>query len=164
MTTSKLTTTSRQAGNLVRGVAVAALTVLTGTAAQAAPMYVAYPGSYPATVATVETAARAEMNVLVWPGFARVLHVTLPGIDIPKDTSSAPACERKLAQEAKKFTQSFLASAKKIQVHDIQMQDTGTDIAQAPIFTEAGSLSEALKTKGFARDSSAKPAKPWCVD
>lgn len=164
MTTSNLTLPSRRVGFLVRSATIAALTVLTGTAAQAAPLYVAYPGSYPATVSTVETAARMEMNIMVWPGFARVLHVTLPGIDIPKDTSSAPACERKLAQEAKKFTQSFLSSAKKIQVHDIQMQDTGTDIAQAPVFTEAGSLSEALKTKGFARDSSTKPAKPWCVD
>lgn len=164
MTTTTLTTLSRQSRFLVRAAAVAALAALAGTTAQAAPMYVAYPGSYPATAANVETAARIEMNVLVWAGFARVLHVTLPGIDIPRDTSSAPVCERKMAQEAKKFTQSFLAAAKKIQVRDIQMRDTGTDIAEAPIFTEAGSLSEALKTKGFARASGAKPVKPWCVD
>lgn len=141
-----------------------ALTILLLTGTAGAAEYVPYPGVYPARLKSVETPARFVMEVPVWTGFERVLTITLPDIAVPRSTGGAPACERELAGRAKKFSETFLTQASRLEVHDITMNNTGETNAKAPVFTNAGSLADALKKGGFARSSDVPSDTPWCAD
>lgn len=83
---------------------------------------------------------------------------------MPEDTRDAPVCQRELAAKAMTVTQDFLANAEKIEVHDIKMENSGSEEAIAPIFTDKGGLGEALIAEGLARPDSVDPSEPWCAD
>lgn len=138
--------------------------LLAGTAGAAEAEYVPYPGVYPARLKSVETPGRFVFEVPVWTGFVRVLTITIPDIAVPRSTGGAPKCERELAGRARKFSEAFLTQASRVEVHDITMQNTGDTNAKAPVFTNAGSLADALKKGGFARSSDVPSDTPWCVD
>lgn len=139
-------------------------TVLFAAAPVGAAEYVPYPGTYPARLKSVETPARFVFEIPVWTGFTRVFTITLPGVAVPRSTGGAPACERELANRAKNFSESFLTQALRVEVHDITMQDSSDANAKAPVFTNVGSLAEALKKNGFARSSDVASDTPWCSD
>lgn len=140
-----------------------ATTKTDSTAPQLASEYVAYPGSYPSKVLAVENAARVVLEVAVWTGMTRTYAVTVPGIDVPRTSADAPKCERDLAAKSITFTQQFLSNAKQVLARDLSMHDTAGDVAKGAILTDAGSLADALKSKGFAR-SPDKASTPWCTD
>ena len=125
--------------------------------------YVAYPGSYPAKVKSVESAAQMTMEVPVWTGFVRDFSITLPDVSVPRNTGEAPECERQLAERAKKFTESFLAQGGRLQARDLTMTDSADKNAKAGVFSEAGdSLTEALRSEGLARAIDVGADVPWC--
>lgn len=123
--------------------------------------YVAYAGAYGVKLKSVESAAKVVLEVPVWTGFERIFTITLPDIVVPS-TKGAQACERDMAERAKKFTESFLAQASKIEARDLLMTDSADDHAKAGVFTDAGSLADALKAEGLARPSNMNADAPWC--
>lgn len=133
------------------------------TAPQLASEYLAYPGSLPSKVMAVQSAARVVLEVAVWTGMTRTFTVTVPDIDVPRTSADAPKCERDLAEKSIAFAQQFLGNTKHVLARDLRMHDTGGDVAKGAIITEAGSLADALKSKGFAR-SPDKSNTPWCTD
>lgn len=133
------------------------------TAPQLASEYLAYPGSFPSKVLAVQSAARVVLEVAVWTGMTRTYTVTVPDIDVPRTSADAPKCERDLAAKSITFAQQFLSNTKQVLARDLRMHDTGGDVAKGAIITDAGSLADALKSKGFAR-SPDKASTPWCTD
>ncbi|HQU16326.1 MAG TPA: hypothetical protein PLO69_09510 [Gammaproteobacteria bacterium] len=141
-------------------ITAAALLLLFSDASAA--LFLAYPGVYPAKVVSVESANIVVLSTNVWTGYSKTFRVTLRDVEVPQDTPAAPVCQRTLAAKALEFTQKFLSNATNVQLRDIQMEDTASKNAVAPIFTEQGSLADALKQKGLGRPPGDKPGKPWC--
>lgn len=123
--------------------------------------YVAYEGAYGAKLKSVESAAKVVLEVPVWTGFVRDFKITLPDIVVPSSKGAA-ACEREMAERAKQFTESFLAQASKIEARDLMMHNSADENAKAGVFTDAGSLADALKAEGLARPSNMNADAPWC--
>lgn len=123
--------------------------------------YVAYEGAYGAKLKSVVSAAKVVLEVPVWTGFVRDFTITLPDIVVPSD-KGAEACERDMAERAKKFTESFLTQAGKIEARDLLMHDSADENAKAGVFTDAGSLADALKAEGLARADNINADAPWC--
>ncbi len=67
-----------------------------------------------------------------------------------------------MAERAKKFTESFLTQASKIEARDMVMHDSADEHAKAGVFTEAGSLADALRAEGLARPSNINADAAWC--
>lgn len=164
---SRSTTIATHAGRRPAGIAasvvLAASFLLTSWSAAAEP-FVAYPGVYPSFVSNVQNAKKFRVVSAVWPGFRREFVITLPGIDIPSDSIKAPACEQKLAAEAKAFTETFFKNADNTELHNIEMETTKSDDAVAHAFTEEGSLVDALIAKGYARPTGTDADKAWCEE
>lgn len=123
--------------------------------------YVAYEGAYGAKLKSVESAAKVVLEIPVWTGFVRDFDITLPDIVVPSSKGAA-ACERAMAERAKAFTESFLAHASKIEARDLLMHDSADENARAGVFTDAGSLADALKAEGLARPDNINADAPWC--
>lgn len=165
---SRSTITASHAGRRPAGIAasvmLAASFLLPSWGAAAAEPFVAYPGVYPSFVSAVQNAKKFRVRSAVWPGFQREFVITLPGIDIPSDSIKAPACEQKLAAEAKAFTEAFFKNADNTELHNIEMETTKGEDAVAHAFTEEGSLVDALIAKGYARPTGTDTDKPWCEE
>lgn len=153
-----MTTASRRLGSAVpsgfKRSALRAGALATLALALCAPLqareYVAYPGAYGAKLKRVESAAKVMLEVPVWTRFVRDFTITLPDMLVPSSKVAA-ACERDMAERAKKFTESFLAQASRIEARDLLMHDSADDNAKAGVFTDAGSQADALKAEGLAR-------------
>ncbi len=144
------------------GTSLATVGLLAVSSMLHAAMFVAYPGRYPARVVAVESPKVIAVQATVWPGYSRALHITLPGIAVPLDGPGAPRCQRELALRARGFVEDFLFHAQGVELRDIRMQDTALEEAEAAIFTERGSLQEAMKEAGLARPGDVDPQRPWC--
>lgn len=142
-------------------VAIATIVFLVPIACKATP-FVAYPGTYPAKLVSVETPSTVNIKAYVWPGFSRVFRITIPGIDVPKDSPGASSCQRELAHKAQKFTENFLRNAKKIKVQELQMENTLSEDAVAILYTDKEELAQALIRMGYARSKNIKEDTPWC--
>ncbi|VAW57656.1 hypothetical protein MNBD_GAMMA07-799, partial [hydrothermal vent metagenome] len=116
-----------------------------------AAVQVAYSGKYRAYILNVESANVINISVDVWAGFPRSFRVTLPNIAIPINHPEAPACQQELVQKALDFTSKFLKDAKKIEVRDITLENTGESDTKINIYTNKGSLADKLKAAGLAR-------------
>lgn len=125
-------------------------------------LYTAYPGEYPVVIKRIERPNVIAVDAIVWTGFSRALRITLPGIEVPTASDDAPACQRELAERAQSLSESFLLGAKAVKVRDIEMENTGKDDAYAPLYTERGSLSDALLKAGLARPNGTEADTPWC--
>ena len=124
--------------------------------------YVPYPGKIPVKLIEIEAPNIIMINFETWPGFSRDFKVTLPGIQVPEDSSAVELCERKLAQKAIALTRNFLINAKDIRVWDMRMETSADTDVIAPIYTKQGGLIEALTRQGLARPDSVDPTTPWC--
>lgn len=164
-----MTTNSRRHGSVVPSLlnrsalrvgALAVLAVLLCAPLQARE-YVAYAGSYGAKLKGIESASKVVLEISTWTGFVRDFKITLPDIVVPSSKGAA-ACERDMAERAKKFTESFLAQAARIEARDLLMHDSADENAKAGVFTEAGSLADALRAEGLARPSNMNADAPWC--
>lgn len=122
----------------------------------------AYPGSYKVKLIKVEAANIVHIIADVWAGFPRAFRVTLPDIEVPVDYPKAPACHTELVQKALQFTKDFMTNAKYIKVDGIYMENTGQQDAQTKIYTDKGSLGDALSKEGLARPDTTDAKKPWC--
>jgi hypothetical protein len=142
--------------------ALIAAVSLGASAAPAAKPHIAYPGSLPAQVTGIESAMVVKLDAQTWPGFRRAFRITLPGIQVPEDTRDAPTCQREMAERALTFTETFLYDAEQVEVRDILMTNTGDPDGRANIYTEQGSLADALQAAGLARPGSVDPDRPWC--
>lgn len=143
----------------VAGFVMAVLLALTSLAGAA---YVPYPGKLQARPVNVESPRIVTVNLETWPGFARNFRVTVPGIALPEDHSSTPACERELAARALAFTQEYVFGAKTLFVQDMAMESSAAEDALSPILTERGSLAAQLIKEGLARPDTVDPKEPWC--
>lgn len=125
--------------------------------------FVPYPGKREVRLMGIEAPNVIVVNFDTdMVGFFRTIRIRLPGIEIPKDVPQADTCERELARKAIAFTRHYLASAKKIYVEDMRMQTSADEEAIAPILTNQGSLSEALKKQGLARPDTVASGLSWC--
>lgn len=122
----------------------------------------AYPGTYEASFLNVEAANIINVSAKVWTGYPKSLRITLPNIDVPVNHAKAPVCQAKMVQDALDFTNKFMSEAKKVQVSDIYMDNTASSDATTNIVTNAGSLADALLSKGLARPASIDKKQPWC--
>ncbi|MBA2239072.1 MAG: hypothetical protein H0W24_10315 [Lysobacter sp.] len=155
-----LPVSSRSSRSALRAGALAALAALMFAPLQARE-YVPYPGSYSALLKSVEAADKVVLQIQVWTGFERDFKITLPDIVVPSGKAAA-ACEREMAERAKKFTESFLTQASRVETRDLLMHDSADDNAKAGVFTEAGSLADALRAEGLARPSNINADAAWC--
>jgi hypothetical protein len=133
------------------------------TAAEQDANYVPYPGTITVDVQAIDTPITAQVRFESYPGFQKVVWITLPGLQVPSPASKS-GCERQLAADALAFTGDFLADAKKVTMRDMHMVTSADDEGYAPIATNKGSLGAKLQAKGYARASSTDPKKPWCKD
>jgi len=133
------------------------------TAAEKDANYVPYPGAIPVEIQAIDTPITAQVRFESYPGFSKVVWITLPGLQVPSPASKS-GCERQLAADALAFTGDFLADAKKVTMRDMHMVTSADDEGYAPIVTNKGSLGAKLQAKGYARASSTDPKKPWCKD
>jgi len=144
--------------------AIALLALATAaTAAEQDANYVPYPGKIPVTVQGIDTPIAVQVAFESYPGFRKVVWVTIPGLQVPSPASKSD-CERQLAADALAFSNDFLADAKKVAIRDMHMVTSADDEGYAPITTNKGSLGAKLQAKGYARPSSTDPKKPWCQD
>jgi len=121
-----------------------------------------YPGKHQARVISVDAANILTVNFETWPGFGKTLSITLPDLTLPGFRMEPSACELELAQKAMLFTVDFLAPAKNITVNDLRMETSADDYGTANVYTEKGSLAQALIKEGLARPSSIDSETPWC--
>lgn len=125
--------------------------------------FVPYPGKREVTLVRIEA---PDLVVVTFDtdaaGFFRTLGIRVPGIVVARDTPQADDCEREAAQRALGFTQDFLASADKIYIQDMRMQNSADEEGISPILTNRGSLSAALRKEGLARPDSTDPDESWC--
>ena len=133
------------------------------TAAEKDANYVPYPGAIPVEIQAIDTPITAQVRFESYPGFRKVVWITLPGLQVPSPAGKS-GCERQLAADALAFTGDFLADAKKVTMRDMHMVTSADDEGYAPIATNKGSLGAKLQAKGYARASSTDPKKPWCKD
>lgn len=124
--------------------------------------YSPYPGTLPAKLVTVKSALTIDVSAQTWPGFTRTFSISLSGIEVPKNNSDAQLCQRELAEQAFEFVKEYLGNAAKIEIHDMTMQTSADQNVEADIYTEKGSLTKALKSKGLARPIDTENNEPWC--
>jgi len=153
---------NRQWTNGWRSVLIASVLFFCFSRADANPGgFLAYPGKYSATLVSVESPHIIHLKALVWEGSYKLFRITLPDLEVPMNVFGAPPCQQELAERAMAFSEDFLHLASKIFVFDIRMENTGQGDGSGHIYTEQGSLAEALIKAGLAR-SLAEQGKPWC--
>ena len=124
--------------------------------------YVPFPGKLKVRLVNIEAANVVNVNFETWPGFGRTLRVTLPDVVLPGSSEKPAACELELANKALDLTTKYLKSANEISIIDVKMETSAdTDVVTA-VYTEKGSLAQALQKKGLARPSSVDSKTPWC--
>jgi hypothetical protein len=139
---------------------IGALAMLCSSVANAD--YMPYPGKITVNLVNVEAANIVVVGFETWPGFYRTFRVTLPNIEVP--IVSASACETALANKAQAFTKTFVTDAKFLRVHDMMMQTSADNDARAHLYTEQGSLADALVKEKLARPSGVNSSIQWCKD
>jgi len=124
--------------------------------------YSPYPGTLAAKLVTIRSASTIDVSAQTWPGYTRTFSISLSGIEVPQSNSDAKLCQRELAEQALEFVKEYLSNAEKIEIHDMTMQTSADQNVEADIYTEKGSLTKALKSKGLARPIDTENKEPWC--
>ena len=93
-----------------------------------------YPGLYQATIKKVAASNKIKLAIDVWAGYQRQILITLPHLDIPKPYKDAPECHLKLIYDGLKFTKNKINQAQKIEVKNIKMEDSTTNLGSAEIY------------------------------
>ncbi|MDD5275543.1 MAG: hypothetical protein PHR16_05630 [Methylovulum sp.] len=144
------------------GIGASLVALLTTAAVVRADAYTPFAAKLPAKQVSVKTANLIDVEAETWPGFSRSFEILLDGIQVPKNTTEASACEQELAEHAVAFVKDFLAGAKDIMIIDMKMENSGQQTAKADIETSKGSLTQALLSKGMARPDTVAPDTAWC--
>lgn len=110
----------------------------------------------------VESAGKIFVEYEAWPGFFRRLSITIPGIHLPGERLEPSSCELKLADQALQFTENFLAEAESIELHAIPINVHLIEHLETSLYTDQGSLIDALLRVGLARPDSSESSSPWC--
>jgi hypothetical protein len=134
-----------------------ALALLTTTAIAETP----FPGKLPVTVTSIEAANIIHVNLETWPGFRRDIRIILPDLVLPGQGENVKECELALAKQAYDFTANFLSEAKDVSVKDMWMKNSASPDAISSIYTNNGTLDDALRKEGLAKPVSSHN-EPWC--
>lgn len=121
-----------------------------------------FPGKLSATLVHVEAANIIHVNIETWPGFRRDFRVTLPNLVVPGQGEDVTACELALAQQAYDFTVNFLSDTTTVHVKDMQMESSSSEDAISSIYTDHGTLDNALRRERLARPADIAAGAPWC--
>lgn len=121
-----------------------------------------FPGKLPATLVHIEAANIIHVNIETWPGFRRDFRVTLPNLVVPGQGEDVTACELALAQQAYDFTVNFLSDTTTVHVKDMQMESSSSEDAITSIYTDHGTLDNALRRERLARPADIAAGAPWC--
>ena len=137
---------------------VLAIVLFSTTSMAATP----FPGKLPATIVDIEAANIIHVNIETWPGFRRDFRVTLPNLVVPGQGEDVKECELELAQLAYDFTVNFLSDSTTVHVKDMQMENSSSEDATSSIYTNNGSLDNALRRERLARPADIAANEPWC--
>lgn len=137
---------------------VLAIVIFSATLMAATP----FPGKLPATIVDIEAANIIHVNIETWPGFRRDFRVTLPNLVVPGQGENVMACELALAQLAYDFAVNFLSDATTVHVKDMQMENSSSEDAISSIYTNNGSLDNALRREKLAKPAAFAHNEPWC--
>jgi len=121
-----------------------------------------FPGKLPAMIVHIEAANIIYVNIETWPGFRRDFRVTLPNLVVPGQGEDIMACELALAQQAYDFTVNFLSDVTTVHVKDMQMESSSSEDAVSSIYTDHGTLDNALRRERLARPADIAAGEPWC--
>lgn len=124
--------------------------------------YSPYPAILAAKLIAVRSASTIDLSADTWPGFNRTFSISLAGVEIPQNSPDVKLCQQKLAEQALIFVKEYLKDAAKIEIHNMTMQTSSNQNAEADIYTEKGSLTKALTNNGFARSTDIDHEEPWC--
>jgi len=124
--------------------------------------YAPYPAKLSAKLVSIRSASTIDVSAETWPGFSRTFSISLSGLEVPKNSDDVKLCQRELAEKALDFVKDYLVGAAKIEIHNMTMQTSSDQNVEADIHTEKGSLSNALKSRGFARSKDTENEEPWC--
>ena len=103
-----------------------------------------------------------HVNIETWPGFRRDVRVTLPNLLLPGQGEEVKECELELAQWAYDFAVNFLSEATTVHVKDMQMENSASKDAISSIYTNNGTLDNALRRERLAKPADLAHDKPWC--
>lgn len=120
-----------------------------------------FPGKLPATIVNIEAAHIIHVNIETWPGFRRDFRVTLPNLALPGQGEEVKECELALAQQAYDFAFNFLSNATTVHVKDMQMTDSASLDAVSSIYTNNGTLDNALRREKLAKLAGSHD-ESWC--
>jgi hypothetical protein len=134
----------------------------TVTSAVSEETYAPYPDKLSAKLVSVRSASSIDVSAETWPGFSRTFSVSLSGIEVPQNSSDVELCQQELAEQALNFVKDYLSNAEKVEIHNMMMKTSADQNVEADIYTEKGSLSKALKSRGFARSTDIEHEEPWC--
>lgn len=119
-------------------------------------------GPYHANVLRVIDGDSIEVDVRLWPGLTQRTSVRVKGIDTPERTG--PACEKALAEAAKKFTREWVSLAGlRVVLTDVSNDKFGGRVVGK--MSREGStkdLGQALLLAGHARPYWNGKKVKWC--
>ena len=121
-----------------------------------------FPGKLSATLVDIEAANIIHVNIETWPGFRRDFRITLPNLLLPGQGEEVKECELELAQWAYDFAVNFLSEATTIHVKDMQMENSASKDAISSIYTNNGTLDNALRRERLAKPADLAHDEPWC--
>ena len=121
-----------------------------------------FPGKLPATIVNIEAANIIHVNIETWPGFRRDFRVTLPNLAVPGQGEEVMDCELEMAQLAYDFAVNFLSDTTTVHVKDMQMENSSSEDATSSIYTDNGTLDNALRRERLARPADIAANEPWC--
>lgn len=121
-----------------------------------------FPGKLPATIVDIEAANIIHVNIETWPGFRRDFRITLPNLVLPGQGEEIKECEFELIQRAHDFTVNFLSDVTTVHVKDMQMQNSGSFDAVSSIYTNKGTLDNALRRENLAKPTESEQNVHWC--
>ncbi len=121
-----------------------------------------FPGKLPANIVDIEAPNIIHVNIETWPGFRRDFRVTLPNLLLPGQDELIEECELELSQWAYDFTFNFLSEATTIHVKDMKMENSASKDAISTIYTNNGTLDNALRREKLAKPADLALGEPWC--
>ena len=141
---------------------ISVIVSLTLSSAVNAEKYAAYPGKLSVKIVSIRSASTIDVSAETWPGFTRIFSVSLSDIEVPQNNPDVKLCQRELAEKALEFVKEYLSDATRIEINNMTMQTSADQNVEADLITEKGSLSKALKSRGYARSIDSEQDEPWC--
>lgn len=137
---------------------VLAVAIFSTTSMAATP----FPGKLPVTIVNIEAANIILVNLETWPGFRRDFRITLPNLVLPGQGEEVKECELELAKSAHDFAVNFLSDVTTVHVQDMEMENSAALDAISSIYTNKGTLDNALRREKLAKPAASVHNEPWC--